>query len=168
MLRYSNQMPNVPSSVSTMSNGIHYNVGGYGSLLFGDGTTAATENDTWLESFKSVNASLSSRYSYCSIDDGVFYIDVSFIVTNNGATDMTFQEIGFASATSGHDMSNTYGTYSDYGAGYNIGILMWRHVFDSPITIPPTESKQIVLRFIYQEDQNLYDDVTQFQMGNIN
>ena len=111
---------------------------GYG-VSFGAGTTPATTSDYKLESVLGstrISVATPSSVSY-SRDDTFDMYSVSFGITNITSDAITISEVGLiVSVTSGSS---------------NYTVLVDRTVLDTPVTIPPHETKHIAytIRFNY-------------------
>lgn len=96
----------------------------YGGVIFGDGTVAATVDDTRL------SGNLISGFTYSkvltkTISDTKVELSVLYTITNTGSAAFTISEVGLISA------SGTSGKSEDYK------VLWERTLLDNPVTIEP-------------------------------
>ena len=133
-------------------------------LVFGTGTTAPTENDITLETpFSDVPNFNIARYFKGRISNGTWHQKVSFVITNNGSSSVTFNEIGFCYTFATNATVATYGTTPSGSSSVYNQYLLARHVFPSAVTIAAAETIQLDLDISQQLGSSTdYPDVAEW------
>lgn len=118
----------------------------YTYVMFGTGTTAPTKNDLDLESPQNYTCSIAVE-RFMSVSDGVLTVDTKLSISNNDTqNNMEFQELGlFCGIPQMQPVDYDAASATSSSNFYSLAMLA-RHVFDEPITIPPSERATIVLR----------------------
>ena len=109
---------------------------------FGTGNTPASVTDYMLESILNLSSSVSRSASVTPVNDTTNNKSIkrcTLTLTNTSANDITINEMGL--------IGNIRGNVSITVGGNERYALFFRHVFDEPIVILPTEAISIIVDF---------------------